>query len=159
DDQQLVDLFSNVVLRRAAGGSVQHMLSGLGTDNQLALVDSSHGARYPLLAMPNNTVATVDDTGAIDGEYSYDPYGAMEGRGVADYPFLFAGRTSIGAGIYYYRARYYDSVSSRFLSSDPIGLNGGSVNLNVYAGGNPIEAMDPNGMELLNYLGPNDHLH
>jgi RHS repeat-associated protein len=121
------------------------MLSGLGMDHQIALVDSKHGARYPLLAMPNSTVATVDDAGAIDGQYSYEPFGEVKGEGVADYPFLFTGRTPVGGGLYYYRARYYDPLIGRFLSQDPQGFAGGDVNAYGYARDSPFTHSDPSG--------------
>ncbi|WP_353933154.1 RHS repeat-associated core domain-containing protein [Okeanomitos corallinicola] len=31
-------------------------------------------------------------------------------------------------GLYYYRARYYDQATGRFLSEDPIGFDGGDSN-------------------------------
>jgi len=53
-------------------------------------------------------------------------------------------------GFYYMRARYYDPQVGRFISEDPIGLDGGDVNLYVYAGNNPIMGVDPWGMCMQN---------
>jgi RHS repeat-associated protein len=47
-------------------------------------------------------------------------------------------------GLHYNRHRYYDPHSGRFVSKDPIGLNGGN-NLHQYAP-NPIEWIDPLGL-------------
>ncbi|WP_223262524.1 RHS repeat domain-containing protein, partial [Variovorax beijingensis] len=47
-------------------------------------------------------------------------------------------------GLHYNRYRYYDPVSGRFVSKDPIGLEGG-VNVHQYAP-NPIEWADPLGL-------------
>ena len=41
------------------------------------------------------------------------------------------------SGLYFYRARYYDPAVGRFVSRDPIGINGGQ-NLYTYAENNPI---------------------
>ena len=49
-------------------------------------------------------------------------------------------------GFYYMRARYYDPEVGRFISEDPIGFEGGDVNLMVYVGNNPILLMDPFGL-------------
>jgi uncharacterized protein RhaS with RHS repeats len=44
------------------------------------------------------------------------------------------------------KARYYDSEVGRFISEDPLGFEGGSLNLYVYAANNPIMFMDPKGL-------------
>jgi len=45
-------------------------------------------------------------------------------------------------------ARWYDPQARRFISEDPIGLNGG-INLYAYVGNNPVNATDPSGLEIL----------
>jgi len=45
------------------------------------------------------------------------------------------------------RARYYDTNTGRFLSRDPIGFEGGDLNLYAYIGGNPMVGIDPSGLE------------
>ena len=45
----------------------------------------------------------------------------------------------------YYRARWYDPNLGRFISEDPIGLNGG-VNQYAYVSNNPVNATDPTGL-------------
>lgn len=51
-------------------------------------------------------------------------------------------------GIYYYRARYYDPGTGRFLSEDPIGFAAGDYNLYRYVRNNPLRFNDPAGTEL-----------
>jgi uncharacterized protein RhaS with RHS repeats len=54
----------------------------------------------------------------------------------------------------YYRARWYDPQAKRFITEDPIGLDGG-INLYAYTGNNPINKIDPTGLffkELKNWL-------
>ncbi|MBZ5528144.1 MAG: RHS repeat-associated core domain-containing protein [Acidobacteriia bacterium] len=46
---------------------------------------------------------------------------------------------------YYYRARYYDPCTGRFLKEDPIGFYPG-VNFYVYVDNNPISLLDPIGL-------------
>jgi RHS repeat-associated protein len=46
----------------------------------------------------------------------------------------------------YYRARYYDPHLGRFISEDPIRFAGGDANLYAYVMGNPVNAIDPEGL-------------
>ena len=47
-------------------------------------------------------------------------------------------------GLHYNWHRYYEPKLGRYLTPDPIGLDGG-LNLYAYVGGNPVNAVDPPG--------------
>ncbi len=49
------------------------------------------------------------------------------------------------SGIFYNWNRYYNPEIGRYISSDPIGLEGG-MNTFLYAGANPVMAVDPEGL-------------
>jgi RHS repeat-associated protein len=55
----------------------------------------------------------------------------------------------------YYRARWYDPAAKRFISEDPIGLDGG-INLYAYVGNNPVNLIDPQGLDEFpaDFIGP-----
>lgn len=95
-----------------------------------------------------HTVAMTDITRAPVNRYAYSPYGEVLGKQeTVPQPFKYAGQVGIFAeadNLYYMRARYYDSETGRFISEDPAGFGGG-INLFVYAGGNPLVYLDPNG--------------
>jgi RHS repeat-associated protein len=48
-------------------------------------------------------------------------------------------------GLHYNWHRYYDPATGRYISADPIGLDGG-MNLYLYANANPISWDDPYGL-------------
>lgn len=57
----------------------------------------------------------------------------------------FAGREyDAETGLYFTRNRYYDPAVGRFISEDPVGIDGG-LNLYSYAGLDPVNARDPFG--------------
>jgi RHS repeat-associated protein len=60
--------------------------------------------------------------------------------------YSFTGREfDTETGLYYFRARYTDPRTGRFLSEDPNGLGGGDHNLYRYVGNSPTNATDPTG--------------
>jgi RHS repeat-associated protein len=107
--------------------------------------------------------AVTDGTQTVVERYSYDAYGmatVTNGAGIPvmanawgaphsaiGNPWLFTGRQlDEEGGLYYYRARYYDSGKGRFLQRDPLGYKGGA-NLYQYVRGNPINGIDPYGLK------------
>jgi RHS repeat-associated protein len=55
-------------------------------------------------------------------------------------------------GIYYYRARYYDPATGRFLGEDPKGFDAGDVNLFRYVANRPIYLADPMGLDWADWV-------
>jgi RHS repeat-associated protein len=122
-----------------------NLLTGLGVDEVLSRTDSA-GARSFLAGALGSTVALTDSAGAVQTQYTYDPFGNTSFSGPASNDsFQYAARENDGTGLYYYRARYYNLVLQRFISEDPIGLNGGDVNLYGYTGNSPTNFTDPSG--------------
>jgi RHS repeat-associated protein len=96
---------------------------------------------------------------AIANDYTYDSCGnpvASSGRLFDSFPRTgreFDTETSL----YYYRARYYDENSGRFLSEDPAGFSSDSLNFYDYVSNNPLVFSDPSGLKKIhgNWCGPN----
>ena len=90
----------------------------------------------------------TDSTGATAKSYSYDAYGTIvDQTGTVDQPYTYTGREfDSESGLMYYRARYYDPNTGRFLQKDPIGFNGGDLTLYGYARQNGTNRIDPFGL-------------
>ena len=78
--------------------------------------------------------------------YTYDPFGNPSVSGAASGNRLqYTGLPNDGTGLQYNRARYYDPTLQRFISADPAGFGGGSLNLYSYVGNSPTNGTDPSG--------------
>ena len=110
-------------------------------------VDSTY---YYVQDYSRNVVAILARTAGgnvIDNQYRYEPFGTLQGNTSAPIPNSrqFAGREyDAETQLYYDRARYLDPTLGRFVSEDPIGLNGG-INLYGFVGNDPINGWDPSG--------------
>jgi RHS repeat-associated protein len=135
---------TNVAYIGRSNGDNLSVLAGRIVDQHLAVVHASGQVEYGLADGINSTVATVDQAGDTVSSFSYAPFGKTTSS--STYPFQFTGRVPVNGSLYYYRARYYDSVMGRFASEDPRGpFRGGSAY--VYAGDSPEVHSDPTGLD------------
>jgi RHS repeat-associated protein len=89
--------------------------------------------------------AIVDQEGLLS-RFDYSAFGELRtAPGDVTHPFRLRGQYYDEAtGLHYNLHRYYDAASGRFLTRDPLGLEGGR---NLYrAGANPITWEDPFGL-------------
>ena len=98
-------------------------------------------------------VSMVYDGGAQTvATQRFDAWGnKTQSAGAAIPQYGYTGREPDATGLVYYRARYYDPTTGRFISRDPAGMPDG-VNQYAYVGNNPTNATDPTG-EVLNFIG------
>ncbi len=123
-------------------------------------VDRPHSVRragsmyYYVTDHPGNVVGLVDSAGTLRNEYRYDAFGLSEytSETIANGLAYAARELDSETGLYFNRARYYDPGLGRFISEDPIGLEGG-INVYAYADNDPISNVDPYGLECVRW-GP-----
>lgn len=99
-----------------------------------------------------NTSFVTNDAGVVIGSYTYSPFGqVISSTGVLDNPFTWQGQYGImdeGNGLYYVRARYYDSRSGRFINRDPVkSTTPKRLNPYQYALNNPMRFADATGRD------------
>jgi RHS repeat-associated protein len=66
----------------------------------------------------------------------------LRGRGIGVYPGQYYDAET---GLHYNYFRYYNPQTGRYITPDPIGLEGG-INLFAYVANNPVNEIDPQGL-------------
>jgi RHS repeat-associated protein len=86
----------------------------------------------------------------LRNRYEYDAFGSLNSSmagATDDSRYRYTGREfDSETGLHYYRARYFDSNSGRFIGQDPIGFRAGDSNLYRYVFNNSVSATDPTGL-------------
>jgi RHS repeat-associated protein len=107
------------------------------------------------LGTPRRVVRATD--GVVVHELDCDEWGRIvreTGSKLGLHPFGFAGGLRDRAtGMIRFGARDYDPYSGRWTARDPILFGGGQANLYVYVNNDPINRVDPSGLDWLNDLG------
>jgi len=131
---------------------------GPGVDNLLAYTDHTTTNTYYMITDHLGTVhAVVNSCGSVVESYKYDAWGRVLGvydgdgkpleKTAIGNNYLWQGRWySWNTGLYYFRARWYDPITGRWLSKDPIGISGG-LNQYVFADNSAVNRRDPPGLE------------
>jgi RHS repeat-associated protein len=123
-----------------------NILTGLGVDEVFQRTEGATPRAFLSDAL-GGTLALADSAGVVQTSYTYSPYGETTVTGTAsNNTSQYTGRENDNDGLYFYRARYYHPVFSRFVSEDPIGFGGGNMNLYGYANNSPTNLTDPSGL-------------
>ena len=98
----------------------------------------------------------TDATAAIVWNAAFEPYGRETSiTGTETNNQRFPGQYyDAKTGLSYNWHRYYDPSIGRYITADPIGLAGG-MNLYAYANANPVNFVDPEGLDATISFNPN----
>ena len=135
----------DVVLDRNSGNLYTEYLDGPRIDGKLRQLNQD-GQRFFFLQDQLQSISKiVNGDGQVVKSILYEPYGGGGGNNLTRYSY--SGREEdYVTSLTYYRARWYDSYSSRFFSEDPKMFLAGSSMFN-YVDGNPISYRDPLGTD------------
>ncbi|MDR3565612.1 MAG: RHS repeat-associated core domain-containing protein, partial [Negativicutes bacterium] len=130
----------------SSGNIVAHYTQGTGIDEPLAMYRGLTTSYFHADGLGSITSLT-DGSGQLAASYVYGSFGKLAAStGSVTNPFQYTGREfDAETGLYYYRARYFDQTTGRFISEDPIGFFGG-INFYSYVKNNPIDFTDPSGL-------------
>ncbi len=128
-----------------------------GTDRPLAFITNSitgRGVRVLYQDAQGSVMGLVGTDGALlASQKSSDPWGLTSTWSVnlvMPDTMRLRWQGLLGEGppvnLYYARARWYDPLTKRFLSPDPLGVSAG-VNRYLFAGGDPMNSDDPDGLD------------
>ncbi len=113
------------------------------------------GATYALLKDERGSIRFVVDvfSGVVAQALEYDPFGKVTRDTSPGFqPFGFAGGIyDADTGLVHFGAREYDGETGSFTRKDPSGFAGGE-NRYAYAGGDPVNFLDPDGRFIIPIL-------
>ncbi|MGH9906763.1 MAG: RHS repeat domain-containing protein, partial [Pyrinomonadaceae bacterium] len=128
-----------------SGATLADYLNDAGIDNKLRQTNGGT-ASYFLVDHLGTTRSLTDTSGNVTSSLGYDSFGSVT-SGSASTRYTYTGREmDSDLSLIYYRARWYSPEQGRFISEDPIELQGG-VNFYQYVGNNPASLVDPLGLQ------------
>jgi RHS repeat-associated protein len=134
-DTEAVYLYGLDIIAQQQAGRQYYFHDGLGSVRQL-----------------------LDNTGELEANYAYDPFGVPVVAGDATNPYQFTGEAwDAEVELLYLRARYYQPETGRFMTKDSWPGNyqyPATLNPYAYALNNPINLVDPTGHNGENAEGP-----
>ena len=132
----------------SSGAVVARYADTQNIDEPLAMLRSSATSYYHADGLGSIT-SLSNSAGALAQTYTFDSFGKQtNSSGSLTNSFQYTARESDAeTGLYYYRARYYDQNSGRFLSEDPSSFFSGSINFYDYVENSPLGFKDPNGLQ------------
>ncbi len=144
--------YAQVVEEIGTGGVQRTYTYGLQRISQTQFINSAWQTSFYNYDGFGSVRMLTDITGAVTDTYDYDAWGnIVSSTGSTPNVYLYRGEQfDPDLQLYYLRARYFNPLTGRFLTRDP--LNGKmtdprTLHKYLYAGGDPINMIDPRGRQ------------
>jgi RHS repeat-associated protein len=130
----------------SSGTAVARYVQTQNIDEPLAMLRSSATSYYHADGLDSIT-SLSNPAGSVVQTYTFDSFGKQtSSTGSLTNPFQYTAREfDTETSLYFYRARYYDPSTGRFLSEDPLGFLPGE-NFYRYVDNNPVFWRDASGL-------------
>jgi RHS repeat-associated protein len=139
----------NLIEETNSSGSVIARYTQMDVDEPLAMLRSGTTSYYHADAL--NTITSLSNAaGALANTYTYNSFGNItNSTGSVVNPFRYAARDfDTETNLHYFRTRYLDPSTGRFLSEDTARFDE-SVNFYPYVNNNPLTFNDPFGQGIV----------
>lgn len=124
------------------------LVGAVATMSCVAPANATTTVTYYYSDMQGTPLVLADASGRIIATADYKPYGSQAAGAPTPGPGYTGHVSDPDTLLVYMQARYYDPEAGRFLSVDPVTPSNGGVfrtNRFMYANGNPVTNVDPDG--------------
>lgn len=152
---------ANPLMELSTNGQTQaRYTSALAMDSWLSMTRDGETYYYHQDAL-GSVKALTNGAKEVILNYDYDAFGTIRAQsGEVKNPFTYTGREwNEEVGMYYYRKRFYDYKTGRFISQDKQ-RSANKIQINnkyIYVENNSINYVDPNGLSPLRLISPLIH--
>ena len=146
DGDQLVAVMNST-------GTVTHQyFDAQSLDQVFADQTTVSGILWPVEDQAGTVRDVISTTGATLDHRTLSSFGSLTTQTgpAVDYDHFHSGMFwDSDSQLYYARARWYDPAAGRFIGEDPLGFEGGDLNVSRYANNDPVNFSDPTGLSKL----------